>query len=121
MRFPTKSISAFVLMLAGSMGFGSLYSALLNTVGVEILGIFYVLVLMPVIFIFVGFYGYNYLAYGKGSHRVALILAIIAALLAAASMLSGKAEQQKFFALHEILNLVSAWALAITLFMDMRK
>ncbi len=121
MRFPSKSISGFVLMLAGAMGFGSLYSALLNTIGLEIQGIFFVLVLMPVIFMYVGYYGYNHLAYGTGSQRTAMILAIIAAILATLSMASGKADQQRWFALHEILNLVSAWVLAITLVIESRK
>ena len=119
MKFNKYNIWSFLLLLAGSMGFGSLYSALFNTVGREILPIFFALIVMPLVFMYAGFYSYNFLTFQKGKKTTAFVLILIAALLATAGIIGGKSDQQIFFSFHEILNLVSAWggtiALGITL------
>ncbi len=121
MKLPIKSIPSFMLMLAGAMGFGSLYSALFNTVGREIIPIFFVLILMPILFMYAGFYSYNFLAYEKGGKVKAFIMVFICALLATASMIGGKSDVQIWFAFHEILNLTSAWLATIILGISFRK
>ena len=121
MNFSCKSVPSFVLLIAGSMGFGSLYSALLNTVGREIIPVFFVLMLLPMLLMFAGFYSYNYIAYGKGKKWVAFVLVLLAALAATGSMAGGKADSQVWFALHEVLNVLAAWGATVVMALSFKK
>jgi ABC-type transport system involved in cytochrome c biogenesis permease subunit len=112
---------AFILMLAGAMAFGSLYSALLNKVGkdIEISGVLICLVML--IFIYAGYYSYNYLTFNKGNKIIALVMVVAVAALCILSFIGGKSSDQKWFALHEILNLVSSIVLVFIFIKEMMK
>ena len=120
-KLSLKNFSAFVLMLSGAMAFGSLYTALLNKVGKDLTVMNMIICALMLVFIFVGAYCYRYLSFGKGNKIVALILVSIVAILNILSMSGGYSSDQKWFAAHEILNLVSSIVLVIIFIMEMMK
>ena len=121
MNFPTKSIAAFALMLGGMMAAGSIYSAGLNTIGtpISIGGIIFLV--LTLVYAYIGFYCYNYLAYGKGNVKVAFGAALLLAILGVIVVIGGPSPEQRTFALHEIINYVAPWFIVFALFPDLRK
>lgn len=120
MKFPLKSIPAFLLFLGGVMGVGAFLN-FYNTVGEPVTagGIAFTLVLA--IYAVVGYYTYNFLAYGKGNGKVAFGLAVVFSILGIVALISGPSDDQKFFTLYELVNYIAPFFIAAALFPELRK
>lgn len=120
MSFPTKSIPAFLLFLGGVMGVGAFLN-FYNTVGEPLTagGVAFTLVLA--LYAYIGYYCYNYLAYGKGNAKVAFGMAVVISILGIVVMIGGWSEDQKFFTLYELINYIAPLFIVAALLPEIRK
>lgn len=119
MKFPLKSIPAFLLFLGGVMGVGAFLN-FYNTVGEPVTagGIAFTLVLA--VYAYIGYYCYTYLAYGKGNAKVALGMAVITSILGIVVMIGGWSDDQKFFTLYELINYIAPLFITAILVQELR-
>jgi hypothetical protein len=103
-------------MLSGAMAFGSLYSGYLNHPDIPIETGFIALTLSTLLYIFTGYYSFNYLAFAKGKLNIALVLNFVLLLLTSMAFSQGyNTSTQKWFSMHEVLNLILPMILTIQL------
>ncbi|MDW8274725.1 MAG: hypothetical protein RMJ53_10895, partial [Chitinophagales bacterium] len=111
-----KNIAAFLLIITGSMALGSMYSGYINNPAIPVTSDNVILTLMMGLFIFSGYYSYNYLTNGKGKILIALFLNLFLFLLTTFAFTQGyNIQTQKWFSVHEILNLILTLVLTIQL------
>ncbi|MCX8020158.1 MAG: hypothetical protein N2747_06660 [Chitinophagaceae bacterium] len=107
-------IPAFLLMLSGAMAFGSMYSMYLNNPKIKRSAVNITLTLLMCLFVFCGFYSYQLITFGKGSRLIAFTFNALLFVLTAFSFLKGyDKENQRWFSLHEILNLLLTFILTL--------
>ncbi|MCS6934544.1 MAG: hypothetical protein NZM35_05265 [Chitinophagales bacterium] len=111
-----RNIFAFLLLITGSMALGSMYSGYINHPQVPVTAENAVLTLMMTLFIFSGFYTYNFLTRGKGRWIIALALNVLLFVLTALSFTQGyNTATQRWFSVHEVLNLMLTFILSVQL------
>ncbi|MCS6929175.1 MAG: hypothetical protein NZM43_06725 [Saprospiraceae bacterium] len=116
MKLTTRNIAAFLLIITGSMALGSMYSGYINHPAIAVTPENVILTLMMILFIFSGFYSYNYLTLGQGNLNLALGLNVLLFLLTAFAFTQGyNPNTQKWFSVHEVLNLILTLILSIQL------
>ncbi len=102
------------------MGVGAFLN-LFSTVGNPITGGGVAFMLILAVYGYIGFYTYNYLAYGTGNVKVAFGMAAITSVFGIVMLIGGWSDDQKFFALYELINYIAPLFITIALLPEIRK